>query len=105
MNPQENNGFSAGDQPLLRGLTKGVAMALVGVDEVDLPKWTAIDQRVADAGLWRTVKTLPANARIVIGLAVRASRTLGLLTGLLKIVTGCVTAFGLLATANVLSVL
>ncbi|TCO52901.1 ABC transporter ATP-binding protein [Actinocrispum wychmicini] len=80
-------------------------MALVGVDEVDLPQWTAVDQRVADAGLWRTVQALPANARVVIGLAMRASRKLSLVTGLLKIVTGCVTAFGLLATADVLNVL
>jgi ATP-binding cassette subfamily B protein len=80
-------------------------MPLVGVDEVDLPKWTAVDQRVANARLWNTIKALPAGARIVIGLAWRASRALTLLTGVLAIVTGCVTAFGLLATADVLNVL
>jgi ATP-binding cassette, subfamily B, bacterial len=80
-------------------------MPLVGVDEVDLPKWTAVDQRVADAGLWHTVKALPAGARIVVGLAWRASHVLTVFTGALAILTGCVTAFGLLATADVLSVL
>jgi ATP-binding cassette subfamily B protein len=80
-------------------------MPLVGVDEVELPAWTAVDQRVAESGLWRTIRALPASARIVIGLAVRTSRPLTLLTGVLTVITGCVTAFGLLATADVLAVL
>ncbi|MFD1050875.1 hypothetical protein ACFQ1S_37775 [Kibdelosporangium lantanae] len=62
-------------------------MPLVGVDEVELPAWTAVDQRVAESGLWRTIRALPASAAIVIGLAVRTSRPLTLLTGVLTVIT------------------
>ncbi|MBP2321173.1 ATP-binding cassette subfamily B protein [Kibdelosporangium banguiense] len=78
---------------------------LVGIDEVDLPKWTQVDQQVAKAGLWHTIRALPAGIRIVVGLAWRASRRLTLLTAVLSLAAGCVTAFGVLATADVLTTL
>jgi ATP-binding cassette subfamily B protein len=76
---------------------------LVGVDEVDLPAWTAVDQRVADAGWWRTLRALPGGIRIVARLAWQTSARLTLLTGVLAVAAGGVTAFGLLATAGVLT--
>ncbi|MET0134219.1 MAG: ABC transporter ATP-binding protein, partial [Kibdelosporangium sp.] len=78
---------------------------LVGVDEVGLPKWSEIDQEVADSGLWRTLRALPTGIRIAVGLAWRASAKLTLLTGLLSLASGGITAFGLLATADVLTTL
>jgi ATP-binding cassette subfamily B protein len=78
---------------------------LVGVDEVDLPKWTVVDQQVADTSLWKTLRAIPAGIRTVVGLALRASARLTVLTAVLAIVAGCVTAFGLLATADVLNTL
>lgn len=82
-----------------------MAAALVGADELELPKWTEIDQQVVKAGLWRTLRALPAGVRIVVGLAWQASKRLTALTGLLSVAAGCVTAFGLLATAEVLTTL
>ncbi len=76
---------------------------LVGIDEVDLPKWTVVDQQVAKAGLWHTLRALPAGIRIVVGLAWRASRRLTLMAAVLSVAAGCVTAFGVLATADVLT--
>jgi ATP-binding cassette subfamily B protein len=82
-----------------------VTAPLVGIDEVDLPKWTEVDQQVAKAGLWHTLRALPAGIRIVVGLAWRASKRLTLLTAVLSVAAGCVTAFGVLATADVLTML
>ncbi|MFI9503412.1 ABC transporter ATP-binding protein [Nocardia sp. NPDC052566] len=78
---------------------------LVGVDGMTTPAWMTVDRQVAEAGLWRTLLALPAGARVVIGLAWQASRRLTALTAFLAVAGGCATAFGLLATADVLSVL
>ncbi|MFC9440392.1 ABC transporter ATP-binding protein [Nocardia sp. NPDC057030] len=78
------------------------AEPLVGVDEMTTPAWMTVDQQVAAAGLWRTLLALPAGARVVIGLAWQASARLTVGTVLLAVAGGCATAFGLLATADVL---
>lgn len=78
------------------------AAPLVGVDEMTTPAWMTVDQQVAAAGLWRTLLALPAGARVVIGLAWQASARLTVATVLLAVAGGCATAFGLLATADVL---
>ncbi|MFE9576965.1 ABC transporter ATP-binding protein [Nocardia sp. NPDC006044] len=78
------------------------AEPLVGVDEMTTPTWMTVDQQVATAGLWRTMLALPAGARVVIGLAWQASARLTVGTVLLAVAGGCATAFGLLATADVL---
>ncbi|GAA5093446.1 ABC transporter ATP-binding protein [Nocardia iowensis] len=78
---------------------------LVGVDEMTTPKWMTVDQQVANAGLWRTLLALPAGARVVVGLAWHASRRLTILTAVLAVAGGCATAFGLLATADALTML
>ena len=74
---------------------------LVGVDNVELPTWMDVDRQVADAGLLRTLLALPTGVRVVLGLAWQASRRWTLITGLLTLLSGCATAFGLLATADV----
>jgi ATP-binding cassette subfamily B protein len=78
-----------------------VTEPLVGVDNIELPSWMNIDRQVAEAGLWRTLQALPAGVRVVLGLAWQASRRWTLVTGLLTLASGCATAFGLLATADV----
>jgi ATP-binding cassette subfamily B protein len=78
-----------------------VTEPLVGVDNLELPSWMDVEKQVADAGLWRTLLALPAGVRVVVGLAWQASRRWTLLTGLLTLASGCATAFGLLATADV----
>lgn len=78
---------------------------LVGVDDVELPEWAIVDQQVAAAGLWRTLCALPAGIAMVVGLARRSASILTALTAVLALGAGCVTAFGLLATADVLTAL
>jgi ATP-binding cassette subfamily B protein len=78
---------------------------LIGVDELEPPKWAAIDQQVASAGLWRTLRALPAAVAVVVRLAWQTSPRLTVLAGVVQVVSGCVTAFGLLATASVFTAL
>jgi ATP-binding cassette subfamily B protein len=76
---------------------------LIGVDGVAAPKWAAVDQEVAKAGWWRTVRSVPITVATVVRLAWRVSPGWTLVAGLVHVASGCVTAFGLLATANVLT--
>src|SRR6266508_3937188 len=75
---------------------------LIGVDGIAAPKWAAIDQKVVAASWWQTVRSVPAAVATVVRLGWRASRPLTVIAGVLHVLSGCVTAFGLLATANVL---
>src|SRR5690348_13404785 len=75
---------------------------LIGVEGVARPKWAAIDEKVAAANWWQTVRSVPAAVGTVVSLAWRASRGWTVIAGLLHVLSGCVTAFSLLATANVL---
>ncbi|MFI9380016.1 ABC transporter ATP-binding protein [Kutzneria sp. NPDC052558] len=74
---------------------------LVGVDNIELPTWMNVERQVAEAGLGRTLLALPAGVRVVLGLAWQASRRWTLTTAVLTLASGCATAFGLLATADV----
>ncbi|WP_199442699.1 ABC transporter ATP-binding protein [Umezawaea beigongshangensis] len=75
--------------------------ALIGVDDLEPPKWAAVDARVAGTGVLRTLGALPAAAAVVVRLSWETSRRLTLLSAVLHLVSGCVTAFGLYATAGV----
>src|SRR5690242_16070427 len=74
---------------------------LIGIDGIAAPKWAAVDQKVAAASWWQTVRSIPAAVAAVLGLAWSASRRWTVVAGVLHVLSGCVTAFGLLATANV----
>ncbi|WP_433579446.1 ABC transporter ATP-binding protein [Nocardia brasiliensis] len=87
------------------GTTESAVDPLVGVDELSTPSWMTVDKQVAEAGLGRTLLALPAGARVVLGLAWQASRRWTLLTAVLAVASGGATAFGLLATADVLTTL
>ncbi len=76
---------------------------LIGVDGIAAPRWAASDRAAADASWWQTIRSVPAAVSTVVGLSWRASRRLTLLAALLHVLSGCVTAFGLLATADVLT--
>ncbi|MEU0792253.1 ABC transporter ATP-binding protein [Amycolatopsis sp. NPDC005961] len=78
---------------------------LIGVENIKMPEWARVDERVADAGFGQAVRALPAAIAVVLRLAWRTSPKLTLLAGLVHVVSGCVTAFGLLATANVFTAL
>ena len=81
----------------------GAQVPLIGVDGMAAPKWAAIDSEVAAAGWWQTVRSVPAAVAAVVRLAWRVSVGWTLIAGAVQVASGCVTAFGLLATANVLS--
>jgi ATP-binding cassette subfamily B protein len=75
----------------------------IGVDGIAAPKWALADEKVVEASWWKTVHAVPAAVAAVLGLAWRASPRWTVLAGVLHVLTGCVTAFSLLATANVLT--
>jgi ATP-binding cassette subfamily B protein len=78
---------------------------LIGVDNLEPPEWASVDEQVAAATLWRTLRAVPAAAAVVTRLAWRTSPRLTAVAGVLHVLSGCVTAFGLLATANVFTAL
>ena len=81
------------------------ATPLIGVENVKMPEWARGGERVAEAGFAQAVKALPTAIAVVGRLAWRTSGRLALLAVLVHVVSGCVTAFGLLATANVFTAL
>ncbi len=78
---------------------------LIGVEHVKMPEWARGGERVANAGFTKAVRALPAAIAVVARLAWRTSPRLTLLAVVVHVVSGCVTAFGLLATANVFTAL
>jgi ATP-binding cassette subfamily B protein len=73
------------------------------VEDIAMPRWAAVDQRVATAGFWQALRSLPTAIVVVLQLAWQTSPRLTLLAAAVHVVSGCVTAFGLLATADVFS--
>lgn len=78
---------------------------LIGAENIPTPEWAAAGAHVAKAGLWQAVRSLPAAIAVVIRLAWRTSPRLTVLAGVVHAASGCVTAFGLLATADVFTAL
>ncbi|MDT7725832.1 MAG: ATP-binding cassette, subfamily bacterial [Actinomycetota bacterium] len=74
---------------------------LIGVENIKMPEWATVDQRVVAAGFKQAVRTLPTAIAVVVRLSWRTSPKLTVLAGIVHVISGCVTAFGLLATANV----
>ncbi|QFU86043.1 ABC transporter ATP-binding protein [Amycolatopsis sp. YIM 10] len=74
---------------------------LIGTDRIDEPEWAAVDRRVAASSTWATLRAMPRAAGMVVRLAWDTSPRLTVLLGVLQVLSGCVTAFGLLATADV----
>ncbi|TDQ00774.1 ABC transporter ATP-binding protein [Labedaea rhizosphaerae] len=74
---------------------------LIGVEDVAIPKWAKAYQKVAESGFRDAVRSLPTTVALVVRLGWSSAPRLVLLAGLVHVVSGCVTAFGLLATANV----
>ncbi|MEV6619919.1 ABC transporter ATP-binding protein, partial [Amycolatopsis sp. NPDC051114] len=64
---------------------------LIGVENLKMPEWARVDERVADAGFGQAVRALPAAIAVVLRLAWRTSPRLTLLAGVVHVVSGCVT--------------
>ncbi|GGL02907.1 multidrug ABC transporter permease [Sphaerisporangium melleum] len=77
------------------------AGGLIGVDDVETPYWSAIDQQVSSAGVGRIARTAPRMVALMTRRAWRAAPGLTLATGLVQLGVGIATTLGLLATANV----
>jgi ATP-binding cassette subfamily B protein len=75
--------------------------ALIGVDDMETPYWALGYEKVAKAKLREVATAVPRTMGLVVGWAWRAAPGLTLLTGVVQLVTGCIQAFGLLATATV----
>lgn len=78
---------------------------LIGVDDLEPPRWAAVDEQVAVATLWRTLRAVPTAVHVVLRLAWATSPRMTVLAGIVHVLSGCATAFGLLATANVFTTL
>ncbi|TVT58159.1 ABC transporter ATP-binding protein [Amycolatopsis rhizosphaerae] len=78
---------------------------LIGIDNLATPDWALAGQRVLSAGWWQAVRSLPVAIAVVVRLAWRTAPWLTVLAAVVHVVSGGVTAFGLLATANVFAAL
>jgi ATP-binding cassette, subfamily B, bacterial len=76
---------------------------LIGVDDVKTPPWAQVMETVAGSGVGRTLRAAPAALVVLVRLAWQTSPRLTLLAAAVELIAGCATAFGLLATASVLT--
>jgi ATP-binding cassette subfamily B protein len=78
-----------------------VGEPLIGVEDMEIPRWAEGYAATAEAG-WRAVAAkVPGTVVLAVRWAWRASPQLTLLAGVVQLAAGAVTAFGLLATADV----
>ncbi|WP_246170191.1 ABC transporter ATP-binding protein [Pseudonocardia hierapolitana] len=74
---------------------------LIGVEDMETPRWAEGYAATANAGLRAVAAKVPATVALAVRWAWRASPPLTLLAGVVQLAAGAVTAFGLLATADV----
>jgi ATP-binding cassette subfamily B protein len=79
------------------------APPLIGVDDLKIPSWALVGETMAGSGTGRMLRAAPVALRVLVRLAWRTSPWLALLAAAVELASGCATAFGLLATANVLT--
>jgi ATP-binding cassette, subfamily B, bacterial len=82
---------------------KPSAPQLIGIDDLKTPSWAQVMETVAGTGIGRTLRAAPTALRVLVRLAWQTSPRLTLLAAAVELVAGCAMAFGLLATANVLT--
>ncbi|TWF74850.1 ATP-binding cassette subfamily B protein [Pseudonocardia hierapolitana] len=78
-----------------------VGEPLIGVEDMETPRWAEGYAATANAGLRAVAAKVPATVALAVRWAWRASPPLTLLAGVVQLAAGAVTAFGLLATADV----
>jgi ATP-binding cassette subfamily B protein len=79
------------------------APTLIGVEDLKTPSWVQVEETMVGSGASRMLRAAPAALAVVVRLAWQTSPRLTLLAATVELVAGCATAFGLLATANVLT--
>jgi ATP-binding cassette, subfamily B, bacterial len=80
-----------------------VAEPLIGVEDLETPRWAQGYEATANAGLRAVAAKAPGTVVLAVRWAWRASPRLTLLAGIVQLAAGAATAFGLLATADVLT--
>ncbi|MFD7507253.1 ABC transporter ATP-binding protein [Streptomyces sp. NPDC059850] len=79
--------------------------SLIGTDTFRTPTWAIPGQTIAKRGVLSTLRAVPSAVAVILSLAWRASRSLTLVVGFAQLLAGGAAAFGLIATANVLTAL
>ena len=79
------------------------APTLIRVEDLKIPSWALVSETMASSGTGRMLRAAPAALGVLVRLAWQTSPRLTLLTAAVELASGCATAFGLLATANVLA--
>ncbi len=74
---------------------------LIGVEGVITPDWASTATRLIQVSFWKSLQTLPRSFSVILRMAWRTSPRLLIVMLGLDLLSGCVGAFGLLATANV----
>jgi ATP-binding cassette, subfamily B, bacterial len=74
---------------------------LLAAGDIAVPGWAGVDAAVATSSLWEAVRALPRAIVCIVRLGWRVSPPMVILVGLLDVLSGVVTATGLLATVNV----
>lgn len=75
--------------------------ALIGVDDLTTPSWAKVGEAMAGSSMGRTLRAAPLALGMLLRLAWQTSPRLTVLAAGVELASGCATAFGLLATANV----
>jgi ATP-binding cassette subfamily B protein len=78
-----------------------VGEPLIGVEDMETPRWAEGYAATANAGLRAVATKAPGTVALAVRWAWRASRPLTVLAGVVQLAAGAATAFGLLATADV----
>jgi ATP-binding cassette subfamily B protein len=76
---------------------------LIGVEDLKTPAWAEAIEAVGGSSAGRMLRSAPIALGVLVRMAWRASPRLTLLAAGVELASGCVTAFGLLATANMLT--
>ncbi|QZZ31109.1 ABC transporter ATP-binding protein [Streptomyces sp. ST1015] len=79
--------------------------SLIGTDNFQTPTWATPGESIAERGVAATLRAVPSAVAVIVALAWRASRPLTLVVAFTQLLAGGAAAFGLIATANVLTVL
>ncbi|MEJ2871045.1 ABC transporter ATP-binding protein [Actinomycetospora sp. OC33-EN08] len=74
---------------------------LIGAEDVETPRWAVVLEATAQAGVLAVARAVPRTMRTLVGWAWAASPRWTVLTGVIQVLSGVVTASGLLATASV----
>ncbi|WP_399933670.1 ABC transporter ATP-binding protein [Streptomyces kanamyceticus] len=79
--------------------------SLIGTEDFAKPTWATPGETAARRSVTATLRAVPAAITAIVRLSWRASPTLTVVVGVAQLLAGAVAAVGLLATANVLTVL